>query len=384
MRILHIADNHLDHCYAEAGLPPLAAQQRREAQRATFQRVIEHAAAWPADAVLIAGDLFEQAYVGRETIAFLRDAFEKLRPIPVFIAPGNWDPYTPDSPYASEPWPANVFIFSEAEWRSHELSNLPLTVHGFAATGDEDMANPFGNLDVPDDGRVHVAVGHGAEKRHLPPGQKLFVPFDIADALPAGLAYLALGHYHVPLEVEGAHGRAWYPGAPEPWDFGQDGRVLEVSLTQEKKNTTVAVEAKDFASVQFEEHTVDCTGLATAQQVIQAIPSPAHPERQRVVRLLIQGECPGDLRRAILEFEESAPDGFELLLIEDETVSGGSADDFMGEATSLGVFLQRVEAELEDTDDEARRVFLRRMREIGLAAYQDQDLPVQGLEREAV
>ena len=134
MKLIHTADIHLDASFAASGLPLGFGNRRRQALRRVFERILTRAQAWPADAVLIAGDLYDHRRISRDTIAFLREQFERIRPIPILIAPGNRDPFTPASPYASEAWPANVFIFGEPRWTAHELHHVPLTVHGLWQT----------------------------------------------------------------------------------------------------------------------------------------------------------------------------------------------------------------------------------------------------------
>ena len=43
---------------------------------------------------------------------FLAETFAAWRPLRVFIAPGNHDPFMPGSLYRTTEWPANVHIFS--------------------------------------------------------------------------------------------------------------------------------------------------------------------------------------------------------------------------------------------------------------------------------
>src|SRR5688500_18645584 len=111
MKLIHTVALHLDCSFAAVGMRPGHGNRRRQGLREVFSAILRRAHEWPADAVLISGDLFEQERVTRDTLSFLREAFESIRPIPVFIAPGNQDPYTASSPYAVEPWPANVYLF---------------------------------------------------------------------------------------------------------------------------------------------------------------------------------------------------------------------------------------------------------------------------------
>jgi len=183
MKLIHTADIHLDICFAGWGVPAALGNRRRQSLRDVFHAIIERAGTWPADAVLIAGDLFERDRVSRDTIAFLVSEFKSIPHVPVFISPGNHDPFSPESPYAAENWPENVTIFKEPRWESHAVKGGLLTVHGFGFDGPSLSINPFGTLTI--EGKsIHVAVAHGSERGHQPPDKSAYAPFDARDAAP--------------------------------------------------------------------------------------------------------------------------------------------------------------------------------------------------------
>ena len=385
MRLIHTADLHLDAAFAEAGMPPEYGKCRREALRAVFGRILLRAAEWPADAVLIAGDLFEHERAGRETVAFLRERFEEIRPIPVFIAPGNRDPYMGASPYASEAWPANVYVFAKAEWSTFELKQTGLSVHGFAFDGHAISENPFGTLSVPDDGRVHVAVAHGSEEGLLPEHEPGVAPFDAATAFPPGLHYAALGHYHETIQVLGGKTVAWYSGSPEGHGFGELGEryYLEVEiLTEEGGGVPVSVSPVSAASCVHELREVACDGLEDGQALLAALRPPAgERDRGRIARVTLTGTCSAALRDAMPLVREEICCDFEFVEIVDGTERREDDPDLALDDTSLGLFSRRICEEIRDAPDARRRRVLVRAKEAGEAAFRDRPLPVSGLDR---
>ena len=96
MRVLHAADLHLDSPFR--GLGAGKGRQRRQESRELLDRLADLANSRRAELVLLSGDLFDGAEVYRETLEQLRAALGRIR-CPVFIAPGNHDPYTSQSPY---------------------------------------------------------------------------------------------------------------------------------------------------------------------------------------------------------------------------------------------------------------------------------------------
>ncbi len=378
IRLIHTADVHLDECFAGAGLPPNYASRRRQQLREVFRAIVERAGEWPADALLIAGDLFELDRVSRDTVAFLRDRFAAIEHVPVFIAPGNHDPWVAHSPYATEAWPDNVHIFSTPEWSRHALSHTPLTVHGFGFDGVEPSRNPFGELAAPDDGRTHVAVAHGSARSHQPEGKAAYAPFDGAEAAADGLAYLALGHFHSATAVEGPYpARIQYSGAPEGHGFGDSGmrHYLEVEIA----NGEVAVRPVPSSRSVYESHRLDISAFTNTQEVIDAVRAlPSEEGVARIARITLTGSAGPALQEGMAGLYDVLSEQFEYLRLIDETHPQDDYEELANPTTSLGLFLERINQEIADSPSEEHERMLRRARQAGLFAYRGQQLPVRG------
>ena len=126
-KIVHAADFHLDSAFG--GLPTDKARERRRESRELADRLADLVRAEEAEIVLLAGDLFDGERVFPETLERLKAALASMG-CPVFIAPGNHDPYTPHSPYAATDWPENVHIFRSEAIESVLLPDLACVVHG--------------------------------------------------------------------------------------------------------------------------------------------------------------------------------------------------------------------------------------------------------------
>lgn len=387
MKIIHTADIHLDASFASASMPPGFGNRRRQSLRDVFSAILRRAREWPADAVLIAGDVFELDRVSRDTTAFLREQFEAVRPIPVFIAPGNHDPFTRNSPYATEPWPANVHIFRTASWTEELLKNVPLTVHGFAFDGPEISHNPFHELRVADDGRFHVAVAHGSERGHQPAGKESYAPFDAQRLAQAGLHYVALGHFHGHTPIETGTTLLAYSGAPEGHGFDETGPRHHLEVEIEPLPTGgQRVTARPVLSsrVQYAVETIDCSALASSHQLIEQLRDIARAAGQPLIlRAVLAGACTDSVRAELGAVQDALGTEFAHLELDDQTNVSEDLDALAGEDTSLGLFVRTVRKQLADAPDDARRAMLQRALEVGLAGYRGHTLPVRGLSKEA-
>ena len=186
LKIIHGADFHLDSPFS--GLSPDQAARRRGEQRELLDRLAALAREKGADLVLLAGDLLDSERVYRETARALRSALGDI-PCPVYIAPGNHDFYSPRSVWAALDWPENVHIFTSSALERVEMPEY--TLWGRAFTDAHQDACPLEGLEVPDDGRVHLACLHGEVD---PVGR--YGPISREGIAASGLDYLALGHIH--------------------------------------------------------------------------------------------------------------------------------------------------------------------------------------------
>src|SRR5437867_3628042 len=111
MKLVLFADLHLDTAFTWMGGDRPLARRRRQALRDSLVKIVHLAHAEQADALLCAGDLYEQDRFTPDTGAFLRDVFRKAAPMRIFIAPGNHDWFGPQSLYRQVDWSPNVHIF---------------------------------------------------------------------------------------------------------------------------------------------------------------------------------------------------------------------------------------------------------------------------------
>ncbi len=377
MKILHTSDVLLDGCYAGLGMPVALGTRCRQSLREVFRSIIRRARDWPADALLIAGNLFRLDRVSKETVAFLQSEFASIEDVPVVIAPGNQDPWVPSSPYVAADWPENVVIFSAPAWTTHLVEGSSLAVHGFAFDGPAISSNPFGSLAIDDDGRTHVAVAHGAEESCVADGLKC-ARFQASDTAVDGLAYLALGHSHEMRPVESGPATVmYYSGAPEGHGFHEAGphHYLEVKTSSGGVSVTPAASSR----IVYAGHSVDCSGLAHPGQVTEQIRAlAAQIETPQIARVTLTGNALPEWRTELKRIYEETSLAFEFLDLVDATESDEDYETLASEDTSLGAFMARLGEGIRDTPDETNRRMLVRARELGLAAYRGHDLPVIG------
>lgn len=217
VKILHSADwqmglraHHVAHVAADV----------RKARLEAARNVIQAAHRLKADAVVLAGDIFEDNLVEDRLVHEVMGILDGSR-VPVYVLPGNHDALTPDAVYRRASWKPRAGHVNMLD------GDAPVPVPGTDAVllpaplrqkkGMKDPTAGWSALAGLD--AIRIGVAHGSLRIE---GKHAADDFPIAlDAVArGGLDYLALGHWHGQY-IHG--GRAAYSGAHETTKFGEDG-----------------------------------------------------------------------------------------------------------------------------------------------------------------
>jgi 3',5'-cyclic AMP phosphodiesterase CpdA len=223
VRFLHTADWQLG---LRLNFVPGEAGARLRAERfATIERIAALAREHACDAVLVAGDVFDDNGVGRDTLQQAREALAAFD-VPVVLLPGNHDPATEDSAIARV---ADASEHVHAALDSAPLRFGDLEVHPCPLTSRHQYGDPAAHLAEREaSDTVRVALAHGGV---LDFGETTESPnrIDPAAVIARGFDYLALGDWHGVFRYDD---RVWYSGAHEATRFKEKrpGHVLIVEI----------------------------------------------------------------------------------------------------------------------------------------------------------
>src|SRR5262245_17190132 len=218
-RFLQVSDLHLGAPFG--WLPAERREERRRDQRAALERAVREAIERSVHAILVPGDLFDQEGVDADTLQFALAAFRVPGCPPVFISPGNHDPYSETSLYwnlrllkaRAMSWPDHVHVFGTPHWSVHGVPGLEgVRIAGRCFTANvESLERPLDHealrgLGPTDAAGFDLAVFHGSREGQLPPGQTMTAPFSDEEALHTPFAYHAIGHYHAASRLTATEG----------------------------------------------------------------------------------------------------------------------------------------------------------------------------------
>lgn len=226
-RFLHTADWQMGLRAVHAGAKSKEIRANRfEAASCT----VALAKAMPVDFVMLAGDTFEHHDVDEVVVKRTVDILNRFAPIPVYVLPGNHDPWLPGGVWDRESWKrvgSHVILCTEA--REVPLGSS-IAFYPCPLTQKRSSVDPTSWIPrrVDGDRRIRIGVAHGS--LDVFPDADL-TNFPISQNRPesSGLDYLALGDWHGFLQ----HGRAVYSGTMEPTSFSERdaGYAVVVEIT---------------------------------------------------------------------------------------------------------------------------------------------------------
>ncbi len=361
VRILHAADFHLDSAFG--ALSGEQAKLRRRESRALLERMSNYVNQNRIDVVLLAGDLFDGETTYRDTIEQLLAALGAMT-ARVFIAPGNHDPFTARSPYATLDWPENVHVFRTAAVERVALEELGCAVYGAAFTDRAQESGLLEGFAAPDDGLIHLMVLHG----DLNDARTQYDPVTKEQIAASNLDYLALGHTHAFGGVLRAGKTAYaYAGCPEGRGFDELGDKGFLTGTVETGKAELSF--VPFARRRYEILTVDVTDQSPAEALRRALPEHTESDLYRVV---FTGETDERGVDCAALRDTFAPEFFYLEL-EDRSRIRQDIWARAQEDSLRGLFLRELRERYERASEDEKPGIERAVR-FGLAALDRRDL----------
>lgn len=241
LTLLHTADWHLGRRF-----PAFDREQETRLTRARLEvvgRILDLAESRDADAVVCAGDLFDEETPEEQ---WWRGALNEFRRRegwrrPVVLLPGNHDPLTGRSVYhQAHPFRAGlpdfVHVVDQKGWQ------LPIGERAVVVAspceskaGQTDLVESLPRRETGDE-RIRIGLIHG--QTFDIDGYQTNFPIARGSAASRGLDYLAVGDTHAFREVEPeAVAPTVYPGAPEATNFKETdtGHVALVFFPKDRR-----------------------------------------------------------------------------------------------------------------------------------------------------
>ncbi len=294
-RFVHTADIHLDSPLRSLALKDKTlANIVRSATREAFQRICRLCIEEDAEALLIAGDLYDGDRTSMKTGAFLAAELSALAEagVRVFIVRGNHDALSSITKRLDLPDAVHVFDMRGAPQIFEARDGQRIAVHGvsFNAPHIEDSLLPRYKPAVPD--AVNIGLMHtsleGAE------GHDPYAPVSLQALMQHGYHYWGLGHIHKRSVASGA-ATVVMPGIPQGRHINEDG-PKSVTLGTVSDDGAISVEERIVAGAVFQRASARLPAdggmaalRAAAMETLTAVRDAAAPAAA-IVRLKLEGD----------------------------------------------------------------------------------------------
>ncbi|MDD2533811.1 MAG: DNA repair exonuclease [Eubacteriales bacterium] len=363
-RLVQTGDLHLGSPFTFA---PNQASLLQKTQIETFWSIIRLCQEQQADALLIAGDFFDQPNPDRALVLAVCEMLNSLTHTRVLIAPGNHDPFGLDSPYRTIEWPESVTIFGEqldyVEFADHHLRIYGI---GFTATVSTRPLLADQAIDLDSD-FANVLLIHG--DLDGPSEQSPYNALKSADLANKGFDYVAVGHIHEfsGLKIQGQTSLA-YAGCPFGRGFDETGskgviagtlqlvpsRLSDLSGQKPRPfSVKISLEFAPLASRQFVDLAVDVTGLTDQQQLadhILAMMGQAGGQhfRDNLYKIRLIGALPEGFSPVLAILEQRLAGQVCYFKIRDNTRRAYQLDRLITEHSLRGAFVRQAQAKIEE------------------------------------
>lgn len=210
MKFIHIADVHW-------GINPDSdkpwSKERCQDIKDTFGKVIDQAKTLEINCLFISGDFFHRQPLYKD-LKEVNALFSTIPDIHVVIIAGNHDRIRNNSAVLNFTWASNVTYLMGENLESVYFKEINTEVYGFSYHSPEIPENRLDHLKVPNNGHIHVLLGHGGDANHI--------PFDKGAMSTLDFSYIAMGHIHKPeILIEN---RMAFAGSLEPLDKSESGK----------------------------------------------------------------------------------------------------------------------------------------------------------------
>ena len=336
LKILHAADLHLDSPFT--GFSESQRQLLKEQQKDLPGKIADLCRREGCDLMLLAGDIFD-GEASRDTIDSLKEALTRCG-VPVFIAPGNHDFCAPGSPWLTESWPDNVYVFTGG-LESVTLDPLSCRVYG-GGFRSMDCPPVLEGFRAEGTEQYKIAVLHGDPTQRESP----YNPITAGQVKASGLQYLALGHIHKAGAFRAGNTLCVWPGCPmgRGWDETGDKGVCIVTLEEE-----ASVQAVSLDTIRFYDLEADAGADAVA-----AVESLLPPQGSRdFYRIALTGNADVEIKSIYKEF----PD-FPNLTLLDKTEPPIDLWENRDSDTLEGMYFQLLHRAMEEQPENARQILL--------------------------
>lgn len=361
VKILHCADLHFD-----TQMSNLSKNDLLE----VFSNIIKLAKKEAVEIMLIAGDVFDNLSVNKETLRFLELTFATVPNIKIFISPGNHDPYNAKSFYNLVDWPENVHIF-KGDIEKVFIKELNTNVYGAAFNSNYIKES---NLKMQsEDGKINIMVLHA----ELSSGTSVneYNPVTLDDIANSNLDYLALGHRHAFSGIQKSGTTYYaYSGCPQGRGFDElgDKGIIIGEVYEDGVNLDFVKTSRRL----YIEKNIDISNSHSYMEIKSTILNNiSKSEREsNLYKIILQGELNEEFILDEGVMNGLLKDDFYFAKVYDKTEVKYNYDELVASNSIKGTFVKKMFDKIANTDSEEEKELIKLAMKMGLKALSEEEV----------
>ena len=338
MKIIHTSDIHIDSPLTTR-LPSDKVRERRRELLSGFSHMVEEAKLISADAVIIAGDLFDSERITKKALDTALDVIERAENITFLYLTGN---HEGDALFNStRPMPKNLVTFGK-EWTYFTIGSVTI------AGRSEIREGMFDSLALPEETK-NIVVLHGELRDRTAAPETI----GIKDAVGRGIDYMALGHYHSYSRTEiDERGYAVYSGTPEGRGFDEVGDKGYVIIDTDARHVESGF--RKFAKRRLHIVKVDITGILRTSDIDDRVRAAVRDiPASDMVRIELVGGYSPELWKDTDKLCHDFSGSFYYFEVKDLSKIAINPEDYKYDKSLKGEFIRTVG--LDDSLDDATK-----------------------------
>lgn len=351
IKVLHCADLHFDTPFKE--LSKEVSDTSKNELLEVFKNIIDLAIDENIEVLLIAGDIFDNLTVNKNTLFFISDQIRRIDNIKVFISPGNHDPYNEKSFYNMINWPGNVYIF-KGDIEFKEVKELNLIVWGAGFRNNYENETLLRGVNVDND-KINIMILHGEISSINSKNE--YNPIYINDIYNSNIDYIALGHRHKFSGIlkEGMTTYA-YSGCPQGRGFDESGEKGVIIGEVYRGGTDLRF--FPICKRKYVTKEINITGTNSYDEVIFKILSDLSNEEihKNFYKIILKGELKEHFNLKENLLIEKLKNKFYYIKIINDTSIEINLEELSKDYSIKGKFIAKILEKLKDASDDDKEI----------------------------
>ena len=371
IKILHTADIHFDTPFS--GMTPKEALKSKEELKQVFEKIIKMTVEKEIDILLIAGDIFDNLSVNKTTLYFIKNCFENISKVNVFISPGNHDPFNEKSFYNIVEWPNNVHIFKGA-MENVILEDLNTIVWGAGFNTSHVNKSLLKEVKRVEEYN-NIMVLHG-EITNTKDGNE-YNPITEEEIARSNMDYIALGHRHKFSDVKKIENTYYsYSGCPQGRGFDEleDKGIILIELKDKfVESKFVRTSIRNYYEKEI--NIQGCFGYSEVKnKIINEIPS--NHRKNNFYKIILKGEVCEEFTLNGEFLQESLKDEFHFAKIIDKSEIKLDINELIKGYSLKSIFAKKIYERLQSAETEEERESIILALKIGLQSISGEEVKI--------